>query len=343
MRVTRPNDVRAMLAELHDRLAGAGIEDPAADAELLLAHVLGGSAGGVSRGRVQALAIMGEPLDPERAARVRELAEERAARVPLQHLTGRAPFRGIELSVGPGVFVPRPETEVVAQFAIDALQIVPAAEPIAVDLCAGSGAIALSLAHEVPRARVWAVEKSPEAHAWAARNVAEWGDGRVELLLGDVRELEAGLQGSRAAASSRSQAAVAPAPDVDSTISAVSDGRTPPGSSSGWVDRLLALRGRAHVLVSNPPYVPDGMVPRDPEVRDHDPELALYGGVDGLDLVRVISRIGRELLVPGGTLVLEHAELQGEAIRALLAADSWRAAATHPDLTGRDRATTAVR
>ncbi|MBO1803951.1 peptide chain release factor N(5)-glutamine methyltransferase [Leucobacter ruminantium] len=289
--------IRAVVGGLCERFADAGIEDPAADAELIVGHVLG-----VSRGRVQALAVMGRELDGAQLAAVTELADERARRVPLQHLTGRAPFRSIELSVGPGVFVPRPETEMVAQFAIDELLAVPDPSPLALDLCTGSGAIALSIAHEVETARVLAVEKSREAHAWAARNVAEWGDGRVELRLGDVGDLDAGRD------------------------------------SEG-----VPLAGRVSVLVSNPPYVPEGMVPRDPEVRDHDPELALYSGADGLDLIRVISRIGLEAVRPGGLLVLEHAEHQGRAIRELLSADGWRAAATHPDLTGRDRATTARR
>ncbi|WP_449280407.1 peptide chain release factor N(5)-glutamine methyltransferase [Leucobacter sp.] len=281
-----------LLGELRAVLEAGGIEDPATESELILGHVLG-----VSRGRVQALAVLGSAVDGERAGAARELAEERARRIPLQHLTGRAPFRSIELSVGPGVFVPRPETETVAQFAIDALQAVPAAEPLAVDLCTGSGAIALAIATEVPTARVWAVEKSREAHAWAVRNVDEWGAGRVELLLGDVRD-------------------------------------------PGLLEHLV---GRVDLLVSNPPYVPQDMVPRDPEVRDHDPELALYSGVDGLDLIRAISLVGLELVRAGGGLVLEHAETQGSAIRRLLTADGWRAAATHRDLAGRDRATTALR
>ncbi|KTR87148.1 peptide chain release factor N(5)-glutamine methyltransferase [Leucobacter chromiiresistens] len=285
----------ALLGEVRQRLDDGGVADPATDAELLLAHVLG-----VTRGRVQALAVMREPLAPEAVAAVRELAEERARRIPLQHLTGRAPFRSIELAVGPGVFVPRPETEIVAQFAIDALQSVPDPEPLAVDLCTGSGALALALAHEVPSARVWAVELSAEARAWAERNIAEWGDGRVALVAGDATALSA-------------------------------------------IPELGPLVGRVHVVVSNPPYVPSGMVPRDPEVRDHDPQLALYGGVDGLDVVRSISRSARELLVPGGAVVIEHAESQGRAIREVLTADGWRAAATHPDLTGRDRVTTALR
>lgn len=303
-------DLKTRLEVLQAALEAAGIEDPMADVELIVGHVLQ-----VSRGRVQALAIMGTQLTVDESDAIEALVSERVRRVPLQHLTGRAPFRGIELSVGPGVFVPRPETETVVQFAIDALQIVPDPEPIAVDLCTGSGAIALAIANEVPTALVWAVEKSREAHAWATRNVADLGDNRVTLLQGDVADLDGGA-----------------------------DLRTQDAHAETALTRAFApLIGRVHVLVSNPPYVPAEMIPRDPEVRDHDPELALYGGADGLDVVRVISRAARQLVAPGGLLVLEHAELQGASIRRLLAADGWRAAATHPDLTGRDRTTTALR
>lgn len=285
-----------LLTELRTQFADAGIEDPEVDAELIVGHVLG-----ESRGRIQALAIMGRTLTGEQRDRVAGLAELRADRLPLQHLTGRAPFRSLELRVGPGVFVPRPETETVAQFAIDALVAAPTPEPLAVDLCTGSGALALALATEVPTARVWAVEKSRDAHAWAAENVAALGDGRVELIHGDLADFTPGR--------------LAPA----------------------------ELAGRVNVVVSNPPYVPDAMVPRDPEVRDHDPALALYGGSDGLDVIRIISGVAAKLLAEGGALVLEHAEGQGSAIRDLLARDGWRACATHPDLTGRDRATTALK
>lgn len=282
-----------VLGEVREQLERAGIETPGADAELILAHVCG-----VSRGRVQALALIGHRLDGDAVDRIRALSDERAQRVPLQHLTGRAPFRSIELSVGPGVFVPRPETETVAQFAIDALLAVPAAEPVAVDLCTGSGAIALALAHEVPTARIWAVEKSASAHAWAERNVAALGEGRVTLVHADVTDV---------------------------------------------FEVLPELRGRVNVLISNPPYVPAESIPREPEVRDHDPALALYSGPDGLDLVRVIARVGLDLVLAGGTIVLEHAESQGAAVREILETAGWKAASTHRDLTLRDRATTAIR
>lgn len=282
-----------LLAEMAAQLRAADVPGSEVDAELILAHVLG-----ESRGRVQSLAVLRGTVGASAAEAARSLTAERAQRIPLQHLTGRAPFRTIELAVGPGVFTPRPETEIVAQFAIDALRESESETPVAVDLCTGSGAIALAIAAEVPRARVWAIEKSREAHAWAERNVAALGAGRVTLLQGDVADAVALLE-----------------PMVDA------------------VD----------VLVSNPPYVPADMVPRDPEVRDHDPALALYGGADGLDVVRVIARAGLALVKPGGSIVLEHAEEQGEAIRAILGALGWSDPVTHQDLTERDRATTAVR
>lgn len=298
-----PEHLRALLREGTAQLSAAGVPNPAVDAELILGHHLG-----VSRGRVQALAVLDEPVPADTAAAVRGTLDRRAAREPLQHLTGRAPFRELELRVGPGVFVPRPETEGVVQHAIDALAADPAAAPLAVDLCTGSGAIALAMATEVPGARVFAVEKSPEAHAWAARNVAALAPGRVELLLGPLEALAGG----------------APGPEGDAVRAA-----------------LEPLLGRVSVVISNPPYVPDAAIPRDPEVRLFDPALALYGGPDGLDIVRTISRVALGLLRPGGAIVLEHGEEQGAAIRALLAADGWLAAETRPDLSGRDRATLA--
>lgn len=283
-------DLRAVLRRAVAALAGAGIPTPDADAELLIGHVLR-----LSRGAVQARAVAGSELTEAEAAELEALVARRTAREPLQHLTGHAPFRSLDLLVGPGVFVPRPETETVAQIAIDALQAVPSAEPIAVDLGTGSGAIALALATEVPHARIVAVERSPEAFAWAERNAGHVGAPNVRIVLGDLG------------------------------------------------DALTELDGTVDVVVSNPPYIPDDAVPRDPEVRLHDPALALYGGPDGLDVVRTISRRAAELLRPGGVLVLEHGELQGAQIRDLLTADGWRAAATTRDLLGRDRATTALR
>lgn len=303
--------IRDVLFAARDSLEAAGVDNPVVDAELIVAHVLS-----ESRGRLQALMLLGGTLSEAQAKQVELLIQDRASRVPLQHLTGKAPFRSLDLAVGPGVFIPRPETEIVAGIAIEALRAVPDAKPIALDLCTGSGAIALAIVTEVPTATVYAVEMSLEAHAWAARNVASHGDSRVELHRGDIRDL---LPEATGAANQQ-------------------DGEPPVLAEIGE-----ALKDKVHVLVSNPPYVPDASVPRDPEVRDHDPELALFGGMDGLDLVRVISRAGLAFVVEGGMIVLEHAEGQGEAVRRLLTIDGWHAAATFPDLLGRDRATTAIR
>jgi len=268
----------------------AHVPTPESDAELLLAHVLG-----LSRGQVQAKAVTGAGAGSDERLAYLEAIERRAAREPLQHITGVAAFRSLELSVGPGVFVPRPETEFVAQLAIDALQAVASPQPLAIDLGTGSGAIALALATEVPHARVTAVENSPRAFIWAKENARRVGADNLRLVFADLGDA---------------------VPELDGTVD---------------------------VVVSNPPYIPDDAIPRDPEVRLHDPAAALYGGPDGLDVVRALSRRALALLRPGGALVIEHGELQGAELRALLVADGWRATATHRDLLGRDRATTALR
>ena len=285
-----PPALAAAIAQAAARLGAAGIADPAVDAELLAAFVLG-----LGRGGVQAAAIRGDRLAAADAERLEELVTRRATREPLQHITGTAPFRHLELRVGPGVFVPRPETELVAQLAIDALRAAASESPIAVDLGTGSGAIALAMATEVPHARVFAAENSVEAFLWTKENFAMVGAENARLAFIDLAHAF---------------------PELDGTVS---------------------------VVASNPPYVPDAAIPRDPEVRFFDPPAALYGGEDGLDVVRVLSGVGLRLAHPGGMIVIEHGEWQGEAIRELLAADGWRAAATHPDLTMRDRATTALR
>ena len=217
-------DLRAAVRAATARLAEAGIASAETDAVLLAAHALGCSVGDVRKAMV-----LGAPAPPAYDA----LVSERAARVPLQHLTGRAGFRHLELRVGPGVFVPRPETEFVAGLAIEAA-LEAGEAPVVVDLCTGSGAIALAVTDEVPAAPVYAVELGEDAHAWAAQNRSATGLD-ITLVHGD---------------------ATTAFPELD---------------------------GQVDVVVSNPPYIPVGMVPLDPEVRDHDPELALYGGSeDGL-------------------------------------------------------------
>ena len=161
-------------------LAAAGVPSPRVDAELLAEHLLG-----VGLGRLRAL-MLGDTPAP---VGYDDLVAERARRVPLQHITGVAHFRYLELAVGPGVFIPRPETESVVQLVLDWLKdrdrAPGAAHPKIVDLGTGSGAIAGSIAHELPDAVVYAVEFSEFAHAWAAKNLLPLG---VVLVRGDLRD-----------------------------------------------------------------------------------------------------------------------------------------------------------
>ncbi|MEO0024398.1 MAG: hypothetical protein RL196_839 [Actinomycetota bacterium] len=290
---TSGEKLEVLLQTATHRFEAAGIEQASVDAELLLAHILG-----CSRGELVAKVFMGEGLDLENQAAFEALVARREKREPLQHITGKAYFRNLELSVGRGVFVPRPETEMVAGLGIDALRAVatPDADssPIAVDLGTGSGAIALSLATEVPHATVWAVEKSAEAMPFTQRNFDAYGQG-AQLIQGDL------------------------------------------------ADAFQELNGKVSVVVSNPPYIPNQMIPRDVEVRLFDPELALYGGEDGMDLMHAVSATALRLLVPGGTLVVEHADSQSAQVCELLINDGFRQVRAHKDLTGRDRAVTAIR
>jgi release factor glutamine methyltransferase len=278
------------LAKASSAFASAGIETPEIDAQLLAAHVLGSS-----RGSIQSDLIIGRELTARELQEFEELAEQRAQRMPLQHLTAKGYFRNLELKVGKGVFIPRPETESVAELAIQALRAVPG-EPIAVDLCTGSGAIAISMATEVPNAKVYAWELNPDSEIFLRDNIAAYGNS-VRLTMGDIADDES----------------------------------------------FKDLVGKVSVVISNPPYIPVGAIPRDVEVREHDPALALYGGEDGMDVMRVVSRRAMELLVPGGFLVVEHADNQAGVVADLLIGDGWKQVRSHKDLSGRDRAVSAVK
>jgi release factor glutamine methyltransferase len=284
------SDLHALVREATARLEAAGIRSAEADAVELAAFVLGSDAGDVRR----AMVLRTAP-DAGFTATFESLVEERLTRVPLQHLTGRAHFRRLTLAVGPGVFVPRPETEVTAGIAIDAASDVGAGV-VVVDLCTGSGAIALAVKDELPGATVLAVELSDLAHGWAVANRDQLGLD-VEVRLGDATTA---------------------------------------------FDELM---GEVDVVVSNPPYIPVGAVPVDPEVRDHDPEVALYGGsTDGLAVPLAVAARAAVLLRDGGVLVMEHADSQGDTLpEALRAAGSWGEIVDHLDLTGRPRTTVAVR
>ena len=292
------------------RLAEAGVESPRAEAELIAAHVHG-----VRRTELHAV--------PDGAfdARFWEGVGRRAAREPLQHITGLAYFRYLELEVGPGVFVPRPETEVMTGWAIDRLREMDVAEPVVVDLGTGSGAIALSIAQEVPRARVHAVEADPIARGWTERNVlrcavaAPYTKGRVSLYGADFT---AGLTADFTA-------------DFTAGLTAA------PGTGE-----LRELDGKVDLMISNPPYIPLGAsVP--PEVGEYDPPAALWSGEDGLDAIRGVERAARRLLRPGGLVAVEHGAPQGAAVYWVFCEEAgWSDTRNHKDLARRDRFVTAT-
>ena len=295
--------LRDVMADGQRRLAAAGVPSPDTDAILLAAYVKG-----VPRGRL----LLQDRMDSQERTAYERLLTRRMARVPLQHLIGAAPFRNLELAVGPGVFIPRPETELVAQAGIDALRALPPEERRAVDLCTGSGAVAFSLATEAAPAHVTAVEIDEAAVTWTRRNAdalrdeIEAAGSRVEVVQADARTCAA-------------------------------DGGP-----------LALLRGSIAVVTMNPPYVPSGASVRDPEVRDHDPALALYGGPDGLDIIRGAVATAAALLQPGGLVVIEHSDEQGdeaeEGVPAVLAEDGrWRDIVDHRDLARKPRFTTATR
>ncbi|HEX6869838.1 MAG TPA: peptide chain release factor N(5)-glutamine methyltransferase [Micromonosporaceae bacterium] len=281
--------VAEALGETTTTLQAANVAVPRVDAELLVAFVAG-----VARGRLHTA----NDLNDDQVARLRELARLRARHVPLQHLTGTAPFRHLDLAVGDGVFIPRPETELMVEWGLRWLrgQSEPADGPLVVDLCAGSGAIAASVATELPAARVVAVEREPAALAWLRRNAEPH---RVRVVDGD---------------------AVNPAVLAD-------------------------LDGTVDLVLTNPPYLPEiGAAGLPPEVIEHEPHQALFGGADGLAVIRpLIDRIGA-LLRPGGGFAMEHDETHAYVVPTLVAQDGrFTEVALHHDLARRPRFTTATK
>lgn len=283
--VTEPVRLRPLIVAAAARLAEAGVASPMTDAEHLAAHALG-----VDRMRL-ALHPM---VEPGEVARFDDLVDRRAARIPLQHLTGTAAMGEIDLAVGPGVFVPRPETELLFAWALAWLETLPHDHPpIVVDLCTGSGALALAIAHARPDAEVHAVELDPAALTWARRNADDRsadGDTPITLHAADV---------------------------TDPAL-------------------LTALSGRVDLVVSNPPYIPESAV-LDPEVADHDPHRALFGGPDGLAVIRPMVPTIARLLRPGGATAIEHDDTNGGGVAALFAAAGLVGIVEHPDLAGKPR------
>ena len=270
------------------RLAEAGVADPGWNAELLLRHVL-------DRDRAALVAEDGAVLGAEQEARFLSLVTERAARRPLQHLTGTQAFWGRDFVVNADVLIPRPETETLVEVALDLL---PAAQPaVVVDIGTGSGCIALTLAAERPSAAVHALDISHAALEVARDNARRLGLGsRVRFYQGDL---------------------------------------------------ALPLRDmvrQVDLVVSNPPYVHEAdWAGLQPEVRDHEPRLALVPVPDAPRMYRRLAGGARRLLRPGGALLVEVGQGLAEEVSAICEREGYRVDRILPDLQGIDRVVVAVR
>lgn len=274
--------VRRAIDSAAATLAEAGIASARWDAEELAAHVTG-----TERGR---LALLDSPGD-DFYGRYRDVVAARSRRVPLQHLTGTAAFGPLMLQVGPGVFIPRPETE--ALLAWVNKQRLPS-RPVIVDLCTGSGALAVALAQLNPGARIIAVDDSEAALTYARRNAAGTG---VELVRADV---------------------------------------TTPGL-------LPELDGGVDAVVANPPYVPDAATV-EPEVAQHDPHHAVFGGPDGMAVIAPIVELAGRWLRPGGVFAVEHDDTtSAETVEMVRRTALFEEITKHEDLAGRPRFVTARR
>ena len=270
-----------------EQLVAAGF--PEVEAEILLAHTLG-----ISRMDLHnpltvenALTAIGDMTVVEET--FWKLLDRRCAHEPLQYLTGVAYFRHLEIKVGPGVLVPRPESELLVESVLTHIEKLSGAVSV-IDLGSGSGALALAIATEAPHTHVIAVEKSPDAIYWLKENVS-FIDEKVRIVESDVS---------------------------------------------------TALEGvKCDVVIANPPYVPDSQeLPKD--VAEHEPAIALFGGVDGMKIPRLFISAASRLLKAGGFLAIEHHEDQGPEIAGVLISD-FTDILLHQDLTGRPRFTTAVR
>jgi len=274
--------MREVIDEAAATLTAAGIDSARVDAEVLAAHVAG-----TDRGRL----FLDDSPGQDFFGRYADLIDARSRRVPLQHLIGTAAFGPVTVQVGPGVFIPRPETESLLEWAL--AQPMPK-RPVIVDLCTGSGALALALSAHWPDARIVAVDDSEDALTYARRNL----EGTAVKVHGaDVTE---------------------------------------PGL-------LAELDGLVDLVVANPPYIPDGVV-LEPEVAEHDPRHALFGGPDGMTIVGAVVDLAGRWLRSGGRCAVEHDDTTSDkTVEAFSYATQFSDITARRDLAGRPRFVTATR
>jgi release factor glutamine methyltransferase len=279
---TMQRELRRAIESAAALLAEAGIDSARWDAEELAAHVAG-----TERGRLSLLDSPGDDF----YGKYREVIDARSRRVPLQHITGTVSFGPVALQVGPGVFIPRPETESILAWAV-AQGL--AARPVIVDACTGSGALAVALAHHRPAARVIGIDDSDVALDYARRNAEGHS---VEFVRADV--------------------------------------------TTGGL--LPELDGLVDLFVANPPYIPDGAV-LEPEVAQHDPSHALFGGPDGMTVIAALVAHAGRWLRPGGLFAVEHDDTTSSSTVELIGQTGlFDDVHAHRDLAGRPRFVTATR
>lgn len=273
--------LRRAVDEAAAALAAAGVASPQVDAEVLAAHLAG-----TDRGR-----LFVDAPGAEFYGSYRDLVAARARRIPLQYLTGTAAFGPLTLRVGPGVFIPRPETESLLEWS--SAQSLPVS-PTIIDLCTGSGALAVALSQRWPQARVIGIDSSAIALDYARVNA----EGTlVELCRADVTE---------------------------------------PGL-------LTDLEDSVDLVVANPPYIPD-RVALEPEVAEHDPAQALFGGPDGMTVVAAVIALAARWLRSGGWCAVEHDDTTSETtVECFRGTGLFDDIVARRDLTGRPRFVTARR
>ena len=260
-----------------------GVETPRLQAELLLAHVL-------KLPRMKLYLGFDRALTNAEVDAFRELVRRRGQREPLQHIVASVSFCGLELVCARSALIPRPETELLAQFGWEFLNHHPAPSPAAFDFGTGTGCLPVSIATRSPQARFWAVDVSGEAVALACDNAARHAvQDRIQFLQSD------------------GFAAIPPGQHFD-------------------------------LIISNPPYIPTAEINElQPEVRDHDPRIALDGGQDGLDFYRRLANQGGMRLNPGGKLMVELGDGQAEAVANIFSSQNWIVEAVRQDYSPRDR------
>ncbi|HIY86642.1 MAG TPA: peptide chain release factor N(5)-glutamine methyltransferase [Candidatus Yaniella excrementavium] len=293
-------EVNQVIQQARRQLREAGIESANAEAEIIVAHVLE-----IGRGKLGIVQALGQDLSQENVSRVSALLEARAARTPLQYLTGTAGFYGLDVHVEPGVFIPRVETEILVESTLQHFD--NAKGPLKIlDLCTGTGAIAAALADQLAQrditATLWAVDVDASAVELARRNTATYN---VTVLCADATD---------------SSSVLAAAPE------------------------MTTLLGGFDAVVTNPPYIPTQTPVIQPEAG-FDPQRALYGGSsDGTSIPLAIADQALEWLAPGGFFIMEHDHTHANELAVALGKHAgWRDVVTLQDLTQTDRFVSAIR